>query len=289
MEPRNMHIFAYLWNDENNHNPMKKILLMITLAFAMAGCSQNKENMLVIYYSQTGATEQVAREIAGLLDADIVKIDVTEPYTGTYNETIARCLKEREAKLLPELNGLNLDLSKYNTVFIGYPIWFGTYAPPIAALVKDVDFSGKKIVPFCTFGSGGLGASIKDLKAALADSEISNGYGVRNARIAKAPAEVRRFLIENGYLEGEVEQLPEYSEQHPVNQEETDIFNLACGDYQYPLGTPVTVGSRMTSAGVDYRYTASGMNPDGSVSESVIYVTVENTPDAKPEFTEVVR
>ncbi len=270
---------------------MKKLLFMIALAMTVAGCSQNKGGgeTLVIFYSQTGATRQVALEIARLLDADTLSIDVTQPYDGTYDETIARCMKEREAGATPELIKQNIDISGYDRIFIGYPIWFGTYAPPIAALVNEIDFSGKKIVPFCTFGSGGLGASIKDLKAALPGSEICCGYGVRNARISKAPAEVRRFLIENGYIEGEVEELPVYSEQHAVNQDEIDIFNLACGDYKYPLGTPVTVGRRMTSSGVDYRYCANGISPDGTVTESIIYVTVENTPDAKPEFTEVVR
>ncbi len=270
---------------------MKKILFMIALAMTMAGCSQNKENggTLVVFYSQTGATEQVAMEIARLLNADTLSIDVTRPYDGTYDETIARCLKEREAGVIPELKGLELDLAQYNTIFLGYPIWFGTFAPPVAALVDEVDFSGKKIVPFCTFGSGGLGASIKDLKAALPESEICDGYGVRNARIAKAPAEVERFLIENGYMEGEVEALPDYSEQLPVNQEETDIFNAACSDYKFPLGTPVTAGKRVTSTSVDYRYTVNGRTPDGNVTESIIFVTVENAPDAKPEFTEVVR
>lgn len=54
---------------------------------------------------------------------------------------------------------------------------------------------------------------------------------------------MKRFLIENGYLEGKVEQLPAYSAQQPVTPEEAAIFNAACGDYQYPLGTPVTVGN----------------------------------------------
>ncbi len=270
---------------------MKKVLFMIALALTIAGCSQKKENgkSLVVYYSQTGATKQVAYEIARLLDADTLSIDVTQPYNGTYDETIARCLKENEENTLPELNNPNLSLSQYDTIYLGYPIWFGTYAPPIAALVKEVDFSGKTIVPFCTFGSGGLNASIKDLKAALPENEIRNGYGVRNARIAKAPAEVMRFLIENGYMSGEIEALPEYSEQQVVTQEEIDIFNEACGSYKFPLGTPVTVGKRMTSTGVDFRYTALSTGPDGSATESVIFVTVENTPDAKPEFTEVVR
>ncbi len=271
---------------------MKRILSIAAVVLAIAGCAQNKENMkksLVIYYSQTGATEQVAQAIAGQLNVETLEIDVTQPYDGTYNETIARCQKEMESGVIPELNDQVIDITQYDTIYIGYPIWFGTYAPPVAALVKEVDFTGKVIVPFCTFGSGGLGASIKDLKAALPDNEICDGYGVRNARVAKASAEVERFLIENGYKSGEIEKLPDYSEQRPVNQEETDIFNTACGDYQFPLGTPVTVGTRATPTGVDYRYTVNSMSPDGNVSESIIYVTVDNAPDAKPEFTEVVR
>ncbi len=274
---------------------MKKILTVLAMVLALVGCtSQNKkeENMkktLVIYYSQTGATQQVAQEISQLLGADMLRIEAEQPYNGTYQETIARCMKEREANELPKLKDLNIDLSQYETVFLGYPIWFGTYALPMASLVKSMDFTGKKIVPFCTFGSGGLGASIKDLKAAHPQVEIANGYGVRNARIAKAPAEVKRFLIENGYMEGEVEKLPEYSAQQPVTEEETNIFNTACGDYQYPIGTPVTVGKRTTSTSTNYRFTVNSKGPDGTETEAIVFVTVSKDADAKPEFTEVVR
>ncbi len=270
---------------------MKKILFMIALAMTMAGCSQNRENSgtLVIYYSQTGTTRQVALEIARLLDADTLRFDVTQPYDGTYHETIARCLNEKDANVLPELKDFEIDLKLYDRIFLGYPIWFGTYAPPVAALLNEIDLSGKKIIPFCTFGSGGLGASMKDLKAVLTGCEVCDGYGVRNARIAKAPAEVERFLIKNGYIKGEIEEFADYSEQLPVTQEEIVIFNAACGDYQYPLGTPVTVGRRVTPTGVDYRYTANSTSPDGSVAESIILVTVDNAPGAKPEFTEVMR
>ncbi len=267
----------------------------MAVALAMAGCtSQNKteevmKKTLVIYYSQTGATRQVAQEFAKLLDADTLRIDVQQPYNGTYQETIARCLQERENNELPTLNDLNIDITGYDTIFLGYPIWFGTYAPPVAALVKDVDFTGKTIVPFCTFGSGGLGSSAKHLEAALPNAEILPGYGVRNARLAKAAAEVERFLIANGYLEGEVEALPEYSEQQPVTQEEIDIFNSACGNYQYPLGTPVTTGKRTTSVGTDYRYVANSKDMNGNDMEAIIFVTVSNNPDVAPEFTEVVR
>lgn len=268
---------------------------MIAIVLVIFGCTSQKkseENMkktLVIYYSQTGATEQVAQEFAKRLGAEVLEIEAQQPYDGTYDETIARCLKEREADELPALEELNVDLVAYDTIFLGYPIWFGTYALPMASFVKNHDFAGKTIVPFCTFGSGGLSASMKDLETAHPEADICQGYGVRNARIAKAPAEVERFLIENGYIAGEVEKLPEYSEQQPVTQEEVNIFNAACGDYKYPIGTPLTVGKRTLPEGTDYRYTVSSKNPEGNEVEAIVFVTVGNEADAKPEFTEVVR
>lgn len=265
-------------------------MALFAAAMVVAGCGQSQKKNIVIYYSQTGATHQVACELARMLDADTLRIDVEQPYNGTYQETIERCRREMAGGEIPALKKeLKVDLSRYDTVFLGYPIWFGTYAPPIAALIKEYDFAGKKIIPFCTFGSGGLGASIEHLKKALPQAEILPGYGVRNARIDKAHGEVERFLTVNGFLDGEVIPLPEYSDQQPVTAEEAGIFNAACGNYQYPLGTPVTVGKRQTPSGTDYCFKARSNGPDGGDVLCTIYVTVSNEAGAVPEFTEVVR
>ena len=258
---------------------------MFALAFASCGSKESGSKQLILYYSQTGATEKVAQELQKVLKADMEAIELENPYTGTYAETIERVGKERETGDLPKLNPLKADLSKYETIFLGYPIWFGTYALPISSLAKEYDFEGKKIVTFCTFGSGGLEPAIQDLKKALPKAEIAeNGFGIRNARVASTAKELNRFLVENNYVEGSVEALPGYSEMRPVMEEEKQIFDAACGDYQYPLGTPVLVGKRGTSEGVDYVFQVE--NRGGT---STIYVTVANTPDAKPEFTRVVR
>jgi hypothetical protein len=174
-------------------------------------------------------------------------------------------------------------------VFLGYPIWFGTYANPIATLVKELDFAGKTIVPFCTFGSGGLNTSADALAKALPKASIAEGYGLRTARVAAAAKELDRFLKENGYKEGKVEKLPDYSAQQPVTESERAIFDAACSNYQFPLGTPETVGKRQTPDGTDYKYSVKGRGFNGEEATSVIYVTVGNSPDAKPEFTQVVR
>lgn len=278
---------------------MKKGLTLFAALLTLMGCNSQKKSettdgsqapkCLVMYYSQTGATRQVAQLFAQQLGADLVSLEVEQPYDGTYQETIERCQKEMAAGEVPELKPLATDFAQYDVIFLGYPIWFGTYAQPIASLVKQVDFSGKKIVPFCTFGSGGLSASAEHLKKALPQADIQPGYGVRNARTAKAPAEVDRFLKENGYIAGKVEKLPDYSPQQAVTPEEAEIFNAACGDYQYPLGTPVTVGKRETTQGSDYRFSAQSQDAQGHNVMATIYVTVSNEAGTKPEFTEVVR
>ena len=267
----------------------RNFLLAVMAAFAWVFIACGTKNagpkQLVLYYSQTGVTQTVAQELQKALGADIEAIELENPYMGTYAETVERVGKERQSGEVPKLKPLNVDLSKYDVIYLGYPIWYGTYAMPIASLVKEYDFDGKKIVTFCTFGSGGLEPAIQDLKKALPKAEIAEeGFGIRDVRVASTAKELNRFLIENEYVEGTIEAIPGYSEMQPVTEEEMQIFDAACGNYQFPLGTPVMVGKRGTSDGVDYMYSVESRGGTGT-----IYVTVSNEEGAKPEFTRVVR
>ena len=107
------------------------------------------------------------------------------------------------------------------------------------------------------------------------------------ARILKVEKELNRFLIENGYKKGSVEKLGDYSEQKPVTEAEKALFDAACSSYQFPLGTPQTVGKRQTADGTDYKFSVKSRGMDSKEATSTIYVTVEK--GGKPEFTEVVR
>ena len=129
----------------------------------------------------------------------------------------------------------------------------------------------------------------KALEKALPKANVVKGYGVRAARLAAVEKELNRFLIENKYKDGVVEKRPDYSAQQPVTDEERAIFDAACSSYQFPLGTPETVGKRTTSDSTDYKFTVKGRGMNGEEATSIIYVTVEKTEGAKPEFTEVVR
>jgi flavodoxin len=266
---------------------MKKLLLSLAVMTAVTTAWAQKK--LVLYYSETNNTKTVAEELQKQLGADIECIEAVKPYSGNFQETMQRGQREMQSGELPELKPLKKKIADYDIIFLGYPIWFGTYAVPIATLVKENDFAGKTIVPFCTFGSGGLNTSSEALKKALPKANIKTGYGVRTARVAAAPKELDRFLIENGYKAGTVTPLPDYSEQKPVTDADKDIFNAACSSYQFPLGTPVTVGSRKTPDGTDYKYIVKSQGFNGGESQSTIYVTVSKEAGAKPEFTQVVR
>ncbi len=266
---------------------MKKFFLFLTFMAAVSTSFAQKK--LVLYYSETGHTKTVAEELQRQLNADIECIEAVTPYSGNFQETIQRGQREMQSGELPALKPLKSKMADYDIIFLGYPIWFGTYANPIATLVRDNDFAGKTIVPFCTFGSGGLNASTDALLKALPKAIVKAGYGVRTARVAAAPKEIDRFLKEKGYKEGTVEKLPEYSAQQPVTDAEKAIFDAACSSYQFPLGTPATVGKRETSESTDYKFTVKGRGPNGAESTSIIYVTVGKEQGAQPEFTQVVR
>ncbi len=280
---------------------MKNINMMVVLAvvaLTAVSCGTKQENadkapkILVLYYSQTSNTKAVAEEIARQLGADIEEILPIKPYDGDFQATIERGKQEMEQGSLPEIQPITSDINNYDVVFIGYPVWFGTYAPPIAALLDKTDLSGKKIVPFCTFGSGGLESSANDLKNVQPHAEILSGYGVRAARLEAAPAEIDQFLKANGWLEGEYVQLADFPEQHPVNEEESAVFNAAVDGYPMLHAEAKTVASRAIPNGTEYLFTAidlpreenSKMPPAGELQ---VYVTVIK--DKTPVFTKVVR
>lgn len=272
------------------------MLALVAVMLTAVACGLKKEvpvkKVLILYYSQSENTKTVAQEIANSLYSDIEEIELVTPYDGDFQATIARCQQEREQGILPILKPLNADLTQYDVIFLGYPVWFGTMAPPMLAFVETTDLSGKIIVPFCTFGSGGLDSSVRDLKEKQPGAEILSGYGVRAARLKAMPFEVGEFLKANGFIEGEFTQLEEFSEQHEVSAEDIMIFDAAVGDYPMIKSKPTAVASRPIPGGTEYLFTAANLpredaDPNAPSGEIKVYVTMLD--GEVPEFTQVLR
>lgn len=122
-------------------------------------------NVLVVYYSATGNTERVANSIAEATGGDLFEIEPTEPYTDddlNWNDESSRVSREYEDESLRDVPLVNTTVDgwdDYDTVFIGYPIWWGIAAWPMDGFVEANDFSDKTVIPFATSASSGMGQS----------------------------------------------------------------------------------------------------------------------------------
>ena len=130
-------------------------------------------NILVVYYSAQGHTESVAEQIAENLDADLFEIVPVDEYTSDdldWTDGDSRVSREHDDESLRDVELVSTTVENwdnYDTIIIGYPIWWGIAAWPMNTFVEANDFSGKTVIPFCTSSSSGLGQS-GDLLAELA-------------------------------------------------------------------------------------------------------------------------
>lgn len=122
-------------------------------------------NVLVVYYSATGNTEEVANIIAETTGGDLFELEPADPYTDedlNYSDDNSRVSQEHEDESLRDVELVSTtadNWDSYDTVFIGYPIWWGIAAWPVDTFVENNDFTGKTVIPFCTSASSGMGES----------------------------------------------------------------------------------------------------------------------------------
>ncbi|HEM3488808.1 TPA: flavodoxin [Streptococcus suis] len=147
---------------------------------------------IIIYFSRSGSTELLASKIQSLSGSDVIELVVDDTYSADYGETVERANTERGLKNSPKLNVEIPDLSQYQTVYLGYPIWGMTLAEPMATFVETYakDLNGKTIVPFTTNGGYGLGNSVDYIESILADSEsgveIKTAFAVEGNKVDQA-------------------------------------------------------------------------------------------------------
>ena len=137
-------------------------------------------SVLIAYFSATGTTANVAQKLASALDAPVYEIRPAQPYTDAdldWHDESSRSSLEMDGKIpYPELADLNAPVKDYDTIFLGFPIWWGTSPKIVNRFVNTYDLSGKKVILFATSGSSGLGDTAADLKKdAIGTPEIING------------------------------------------------------------------------------------------------------------------
>ncbi len=172
-------------NDKNDELKISKDAIISNSENANIITEDNNQptsKTLVVYYSAQNHTKRVAEQIANKTGADIFEVVPESIYSEAdldWTDKSSRVSKEHDDKTLRDIKLTNINVpnwNDYDTVYLGYPIWWGDAAWPINNFVKGNDFTGKKVIPFCTSTSSGVGRSDKLLKEMTNTGDWSNGH-----------------------------------------------------------------------------------------------------------------
>ena len=166
---------------------------------------------LIVYYSRKGEnywnesiknlkkgnTEIVAEFIQKAVGGDLFEVDTVKPSAADYYVCIEEAQKELRANARPEIKGFIEDISKYETIFVGYPNWWGQMPMCMCTFLEHYDLTGKKIVPFCTNEGSGMGGSERQLKTVCKGATVVLGLSIHGAEAAQSENKVSAWAKKN--------------------------------------------------------------------------------------------
>jgi flavodoxin len=153
-----------------------------------------KEKILIIYFSHSGNTRQIAEIIHGNIGGDMMEIETVDKYPADHGEILEQAREEINKGYRPALKTKVENMSEYTAIFLGYPNWWRTIPTPVSAFLEKHNLSGKTIAPFCTHGTGGLARTIESIQKACPDSKVLDALGITNNRVHEAEGEVTEWL-----------------------------------------------------------------------------------------------
>ena len=165
---------------------------------------------LVIYFSRSGEnyfggvlkniekgnTEVIAEYIQEFTSADLFKVEPAVEYPADYMECIDVAKKEQQKDARPELKESLEDISSYDTIYIGFPNWWGTLPMPMFTQLEKLDFNGKTVKPFVTHEGSGFGSSKRDLAKLCEGADIKNGISIPGASVYDVRSTVESWINE---------------------------------------------------------------------------------------------
>lgn len=143
-----------------------------------------------------GTTEYVGRMIQNTVGGDLHLIETEEPYSTDFDTVVDQNHEEIDEGILPVMKSSELDISQYDTVFLGYPIWATNAPQAVFSFLETYDLSGKKVIPFCTHDGYGAGSSYDDIASVLPNAEVLDGLAIEAADVPAAEDTVVQWLSE---------------------------------------------------------------------------------------------
>lgn len=148
-------------------------------------------------YINKGNTEIVAEEIQKITNADLFKVERKIDYAQDYMTCIEEAKVEQKDRARPELKAYLDDISNYDVIFIGSPIYWGTMPQPMFTELERLDFNNKIIMPFTTHEGSGLANVVKDIKAIIKGAVIKEGLTIVGSKVSKSKEQIERWIKNN--------------------------------------------------------------------------------------------
>ena len=140
-----------------------------------------------------GNTEIAAEMISSIIDADIFEIIADKKYPIKYDDCIEIAKKELRENSKIKLKQ-DIDIKEYDTIFVGYPNWWGTMPMPVWTFLEEKDFTNKKVLPFCTHEGSGLGKSQSDIKKLTGGAEVLKGLAINGSEVNNSEKQIKKWL-----------------------------------------------------------------------------------------------
>lgn len=158
---------------------------------------------IVIDNERYGTTEYVSRMIQQAVGGDVHLIETATPYTADFDELRDVNHNEMQQNILPELKDSDLDISKYDTVFIGYPVWATDVPQAVLSFLNEYDLTGKTVIPFCTHDGYGAGGSYQTIAEASKAEKTLDGLAIEAKDVPSAQDTVTNWLNSIGVKKAE--------------------------------------------------------------------------------------
>lgn len=152
------------------------------------------KKILVVYYSRTGSTREIAGQIHSVVGGGMVELETVNPYPAEYRATTEQAKKELQSGYKPPLKTRIADMAAYDTILVGSPCWWGTFATPVWTFLSGYDFSGKTMAPFMTHLGSGLGHCESDLARLCPSARRLEGLAIRGDSVKTAREDVASWL-----------------------------------------------------------------------------------------------
>ena len=154
--------------------------------------------ILVAYFSHSGNTKKIAEEIQSKTGGELFEIKTVNAYSDDYDTVLDEAKKELNDNARPELSDSVKDMAQYQTVIIGYPIWWGDMPMAVYSFLDEYDLSGKTVLPFCTHGGSGLSETDKNIQNEEKDAKVTDGLAISDSSLDDADGDIDQWLKSNG-------------------------------------------------------------------------------------------